>query len=222
MYHFGVHKARSISILKNLRFPTVHLLRPCSLASCGGGLHSGFHCLYPLHPIFISLLLLLIRKVVEAWLGYRYPHNHSLKIAMYWSSFISPWSCSAISWWSMFMTVSFYLTWWRGFASLTKLPQRLKIAITLNLIFSVTVFNLSCSIQIVNLIIVSQTLNVSPTIFVISWGIIDVRCCNYYHLRSDISSKFQSSMIISHHGFWEDMLGLWPMDELFHHPRQHL
>jgi hypothetical protein len=31
------------------------------------------------------------------------------------------------------------------------------------------------------------------------WGIIDSQCCNYYHLPSDFSSKFQSFMTIFHH-----------------------
>ena len=32
-----------------------------------------------------------------------------------------------------------------------------------------------------------------------NWGIIDLQCCNYYHLPSDSPSEFQSSMTIFHH-----------------------
>ena len=48
-------------------------------------------------------------------------------------------------------------------------------------------------------------LDVDPTLFVIPckniWGIIDLQCCNYYHLTSVFSFKFQSSMIILRHKF---------------------
>ena len=36
-------------------------------------------------------------------------------------------------------------------------------------------------------------------ILVIFGGVIDTQCCNYCHLPSDFSSKFQSSMTIFHH-----------------------
>ena len=46
----------------------------------------------------------------------------------------------------------------------------------------------------------SPTLNVNPTLFVIPCkfvgGLWDIKYCNYYHLPSDFSSKFQSSMTI--------------------------
>ena len=49
----------------------------------------------------------------------------------------------------------------------------------------------------------SPTLNVNLTLFVIpckkQLGIIDLQCCNYCHLLSDFSSKFQSSMTIIFH-----------------------
>ena len=64
-------------------------------------------------------------------------------------------------------------------------------------------------IQIVNHNKVSPTLNVHPTLFY--GGINDLYCCNFYHLPSDFSSNVQSSMTI-----------FWPMDELIHHPCQHL
>ena len=50
--------------------------------------------------------------------------------------------------------------------------------------------------------IVSLTLNVNPTLFVIPYnfgGIIILECCNSCHLPSGFSSKFQSSMTIFHH-----------------------
>ena len=49
---------------------------------------------------------------------------------------------------------------------------------------------------------VSPTLNVNPTLFVIPCNFgrfIDLQCCDYCHLPSDFSSKFQSSMTIFHH-----------------------
>ena len=64
-------------------------------------------------------------------------------------------------------------------------------------------FFLICSIVIVNRDIVSPTLNVNPTLFVIPCvflgGNIDLQCCSYYHLSSDFSFKFKSSMTIFHH-----------------------
>ena len=48
----------------------------------------------------------------------------------------------------------------------------------------------------------SPTLNVNPTIIVISChfgGIIDSQCSNYYHLPSDLSFECQPSMTIFHH-----------------------
>ena len=45
------------------------------------------------------------------------------------------------------------------------------------------------------------TLNINPTLLVICCkfsGIIDLQCCNYCHLPSDFSFKFQSSMTIFH------------------------
>jgi hypothetical protein len=51
--------------------------------------------------------------------------------------------------------------------------------------------------------IVSPTLNVNPTLFVIPCKIfrriIDLQDCNYCYLPSDFSSKFLSSMTIFHH-----------------------
>ena len=37
--------------------------------------------------------------------------------------------------------------------------------------------------------------------FLVNWGggVIGLQCCNYYHLPSDSSSKFQSSVTIFHH-----------------------
>ena len=63
-------------------------------------------------------------------------------------------------------------------------------------------FWLSWSILIVTHSILSQTLNVSPTLFVTRnffGGVIDLQCCNYCRIPSDFSSKFQSSMTILHH-----------------------
>jgi hypothetical protein len=69
---------------------------------------------------------------------------------------------------------------------------------TLTMVFSVTNSKLSCSILIVTRSVVSPTLNVNPTLFVIPckfcFGITNLYCCNYYHLPNDFSSKFQSSM----------------------------
>jgi hypothetical protein len=73
---------------------------------------------------------------------------------------------------------------------------------TLNMIFSVTNSNCLGSILIANCSVVSPTVNISPTFFVISGkafgGIIDLQCCNYCPLPSDVSSKLQSSMTTFH------------------------
>ena len=49
----------------------------------------------------------------------------------------------------------------------------------------------------------SPILNANLTLFVIPChfygGITDLQCCNYCHLPSDYSSKFQSYMTIFHH-----------------------
>jgi hypothetical protein len=50
--------------------------------------------------------------------------------------------------------------------------------------------------------VVSPTLNVNPTLFVIPCdflGTIDWQCCNFCLLPSDFSSKFKPSTIIFHH-----------------------
>jgi hypothetical protein len=66
------------------------------------------------------------------------------------------------------------------------------LKIPLNIIFSVIDSNF-----------LSPTLNVNSTLFVIPcklfWGMIDLHYCNYCHLLSGSSSKFQSSMITFHH-----------------------
>ena len=60
---------------------------------------------------------------------------------------------------------------------------------------------MSCSILNVNCGIVSPTLNANATLFIIPCiflgvrRIIDVQCCNYCHLPSHFSSKFQSSLM---------------------------
>jgi hypothetical protein len=78
---------------------------------------------------------------------------------------------------------------------------------------------------------VSPTLNVNLTLFVIPcdfFGIIDLRYCNYCHLSSDCSSKFQSSMTwlhykivrrhnISNFNYSNNWLGFHPS---FNHPRE--
>ena len=64
-------------------------------------------------------------------------------------------------------------------------------------------FQLSRSILIGNIGIVSPILNVNPTLFVIPCkflsGGIDLYCCNYYHSPSDFSSKFRAFVTIFHH-----------------------
>ena len=63
----------------------------------------------------------------------------------------------------------------------------------LNIIFSVT--NSNCLAQYPR--VVSPTLNVNPILFVIPCKFFGgLQCCNYCHLLSDFSSKFQSSMTI--------------------------
>ena len=63
----------------------------------------------------------------------------------------------------------------------------------------------SCSMLIVNRGVVSPTLDVNPTSFVIPcrfrWRgmIIDLQSYNYYHLPRDHSSKFHPSVTILHH-----------------------
>ena len=78
-------------------------------------------------------------------------------------------------------------------------PALLICMTTLNIIFKIQ------HTLIVNqlLILLSPTLNVNLTLFVIPcklfWGITDLQCCNYCHLPSNFSSKLQSSMTIFHH-----------------------
>ena len=77
------------------------------------------------------------------------------------------------------------------------------------------------------------------------WGIIDIQWCNYWHLPSEFSSKFKSSMTIFRHklmtgegrvlanemksilksqkpkrlrGLEVHQDGFKPMDEIIHHP----
>ena len=51
--------------------------------------------------------------------------------------------------------------------------------------------------------IVTPTLNVNPTLFAIPCkffgGIVELQCCNYYHLPIGFPSKSESSMTIVHH-----------------------
>ena len=67
----------------------------------------------------------------------------------------------------------------------------------------------------------SPTLNANLTLFInpckIYSMIIDLKCCNYYQLLSDFSSKFQSFVAIFHHIFvmmqiipnFVSIVGMW-------------
>ena len=76
------------------------------------------------------------------------------------------------------------------------------ITSTLNIIFSVT--NSICLAQcwLFSTQVVLPTLNVNPTIFVIPCDTFEhytLQCCNYYHLLSNSSSNFPSSVTILNH-----------------------
>lgn len=79
--------------------------------------------------------------------------------------------------------------------------QQQSIDTTLNTIFSAINSKLSCSMLIVKRGVVSSTLNVNATLFIIpckkknlGGGIVDLQYCNYRHLPIDLTCKLQSSM----------------------------
>ena len=77
----------------------------------------------------------------------------------------------------------------------------------------------------VNRSVVPLTLNVHPILFVISCkngGSINLHCCNYCHLPSGCSSKFEDPWQSFITDCWHEKVGFWPMDELTHHPWKYL
>ena len=93
---------------------------------------------------------------------------------------------------------------------------------TLNIIFSVNIFNCLVHLRIVNCGTLSPTLTslVIPCNFF--WRIITLQRCKYYHFPSDFSSNFQSPTTIFHHKLLTREGNIWPMDELIHHPWQYV
>ena len=89
---------------------------------------------------------------------------------------------------------------------------------------------LSCSILIVNRNIVSPTLHVNPTLFVIACqtfgGLYIYICLQLLSLTKCFFIQFHP---ICNHPWqyfitscWQEKVGFWPMDDLIHHPWQYL
>jgi hypothetical protein len=96
------------------------------------------------------------------------------------------------------------------------------------MIFHVTDSHLSFTIRIVSRGVLSPTLNVNPTLFVIPcfkkiWGIMDWQCCIYCHFYLVIFHPcFNHPWQYFITSWWQEKVGFWPTDELVHHPWQYL